>query len=171
MAEDARSAAGEEVKALADRGDLDALGNQEWSRRGLLATGAGAGAVALIGGCAQHPGSPTAHAGNGGASQARYVPGQEKPAAGSVPVTLKINGKEHAVPLEPRVTLLDALREHLHLTGTKKGCDHGQCGACTVLMDGKRVDSCLVLAVMAQGHDITTIEGLAQGDQLHPVQA
>jgi xanthine dehydrogenase YagT iron-sulfur-binding subunit len=73
--------------------------------------------------------------------------------------------------LEPRVTLLDALREHLHLTGTKKGCDHGQCGACTVLLDGKRVDSCLLLAVMAQGKEITTIEGLANGDELHPLQA
>ena len=73
--------------------------------------------------------------------------------------------------VEPRVTLLDALRERLGLTGTKKGCDHGQCGACTVLVDGRRVNSCLVLAIMTEGQKITTIEGLARGDELHPVQA
>ncbi|MEU5696955.1 (2Fe-2S)-binding protein [Actinosynnema sp. NPDC020468] len=90
--------------------------------------------------------------------------------ATGVPITLKING--HATPLvvEPRVTLLDALRERLDLTGTKKGCDRGECGACTVLVDGRRVKSCLTLAVMQQGHEITTIEGLADGDDLHPVQ-
>jgi xanthine dehydrogenase YagT iron-sulfur-binding subunit len=155
-------------------GDTDG-GGDDCSRRDLLATGAGVSAAALLGGCAhdqqQHAEAHHGSKGNGGAAPAKYTPGQEKPAAGSVPVTLKVNGKEQTVPLEARVTLLDALREHLHLTGTKKGCDHGQCGACTVLMDGKRVDSCLILAVMAQGHDITTIEGLAQGDQLHPVQA
>ncbi len=96
------------------------------------------------------------------------------PVAPTVPpvnVTLNINGADHALSLEPRVTLLDALRERLHLTGTKKGCDHGQCGACTVHIDGRRVNSCLTLAVMHQGQKITTIEGLAQGETLHPMQA
>jgi xanthine dehydrogenase YagT iron-sulfur-binding subunit len=88
----------------------------------------------------------------------------------AMPVVLRVNGTEHRLTLDPRTTLLDALREHLHLTGSKKGCGLGQCGACTVLMDGKRVKSCLSLAALAQGHDITTIEGLAQGDQLHPLQ-
>ncbi len=87
-------------------------------------------------------------------------------------VRLKINGKEYALPqLDPRVTLLDALRERLHLTGSKKGCDHGQCGACTVLINGRRVNSCLALAVAHEGDEITTIEGLANGAELHPVQS
>jgi xanthine dehydrogenase YagT iron-sulfur-binding subunit len=86
-------------------------------------------------------------------------------------LTLKINGKEHALEIDPRTTLLDALREHLQLTGSKKGCDHGQCGACTVLVNGRRINSCLSLALVHEGEDITTIEGLANGDQLHPVQA
>jgi xanthine dehydrogenase YagT iron-sulfur-binding subunit len=88
-----------------------------------------------------------------------------------VPISLTVNGKSRALVLEPRVTLLDALRERLGLTGTKKGCDQGTCGACTVLLDGKRVNACLTLAIMAQGRAITTIEGLADGDQLHPIQA
>jgi xanthine dehydrogenase YagT iron-sulfur-binding subunit len=85
-------------------------------------------------------------------------------------VTLRVNGREHALLLDTRVTLLDALREHLGLTGTKKGCDHGACGACTVLADRQRILSCLTLAAMCDGREITTIEGLAQGDQLHPLQ-
>ena len=85
-------------------------------------------------------------------------------------VTLKVNGQEHRLQVDPRVTLLDALREHLGLTGSKKGCDHGQCGACTVLVDGRRVNSCLALAVAHDGDEITTIEGLAKGDELHPIQ-
>ncbi len=89
----------------------------------------------------------------------------------SANVTLRVNGAEHSLPLDPRTTLLDALREHLHLNGSKKGCGLGQCGACTVLMDGKRVKSCLSLAALVEGREITTIEGLAQGDQLHPLQA
>lgn len=89
---------------------------------------------------------------------------------GETPVTLTINGESHTVSIEPRVTLLDVLRERLGLTGTKKGCDHGQCGACTVLMDGDRIYSCLSLAIMQEGRSITTIEGLADGEQLHPVQ-
>lgn len=85
-------------------------------------------------------------------------------------VRLNVNGKDIALTIEPRVTLLDALREYAHLTGTKKGCDHGQCGACTVHVDGRRTLSCLTLAMMQQGKRITTIEGLAQGDDLHPMQ-
>ena len=87
-----------------------------------------------------------------------------------IPLSLEVNGKKYNLSVEPRVTLLDLLREQLALTGTKKGCDHGQCGACTVHVDGKRINSCLTLAVMQNGKKITTIEGLANGDQLHPVQ-
>jgi xanthine dehydrogenase YagT iron-sulfur-binding subunit len=91
---------------------------------------------------------------------------------GTVPVTLHVNGTAHTLQIEPRVTLLDALRERIGLTGSKKGCDHGQCGACTVHADGKRINSCLALAVAYQNKQITTIEGLADGgDALHPVQA
>jgi xanthine dehydrogenase YagT iron-sulfur-binding subunit len=86
-------------------------------------------------------------------------------------VTLRINGAEHRLQLDPRTTLLDALREHLGLTGTKKGCDLGQCGACTVLVDGRRINACLTFAVMQQGKEITTIEGLARDGALHPMQA
>jgi xanthine dehydrogenase YagT iron-sulfur-binding subunit len=92
-----------------------------------------------------------------------YVPAQ--------PLLLRINGAEHQLMVEPRVSLLDALRETLKLTGTKKGCDRGQCGACTVLVDGQRINSCLTLAVMHDGREITTVEGLAQEGTPHPVQA
>ena len=90
---------------------------------------------------------------------------------GTVAVTLQVNGKRHALDLDPRTTLLDALREHLRMTGTKKGCDHGQCGACTVLVDGQRINSCLSLAVQHDGDAVTTIEGLGTPDRLHPMQA
>lgn len=89
---------------------------------------------------------------------------------GAVPVALTVNGKSYHVMLEPRVTLLDALRDHLQLFGTKKGCDHGQCGACTVHVNGRRVNSCLSFAIMHQGDKITTIEGLAQNGELNSVQ-
>ena len=88
-----------------------------------------------------------------------------------MPVTLQVNGKAYTLEVDTRTTLLDALREHLHLTGTKKGCDHGQCGACTVLLDGRRVNACLTLAVMHQNAEITTIEGLGSPESLHPMQA
>jgi xanthine dehydrogenase YagT iron-sulfur-binding subunit len=88
------------------------------------------------------------------------------------PISLTVNGVRRNVALEdPRVTLLDLLRERLHLTGTKKGCDRGQCGACTVLIDGRRINSCLALAISHDGADVLTIEGIARGDQLHPMQA
>ncbi len=86
-------------------------------------------------------------------------------------VTLNVNGKKRAVEIDPRTTLLDCLREHLHLTGSKKGCDHGQCGACTVLINGRRMNSCLCLAAMYEGDEITTIEGLGGPKKLHPMQA
>ena len=94
-----------------------------------------------------------------------------KDAGLEVSCKLTINGQEHDLELDPRVTVLDLLRERLHLTGAKKGCDHGQCGACTVLVNGVRVNSCLSLAVMHDGDRIVTIEGLAEGNNLHPVQA
>src|SRR5215217_3591235 len=85
-------------------------------------------------------------------------------------LVMRVNGTEHRLKVDPRTTLLDALREHLHLTGSKKGCGLGQCGACTVLMDGKRYKSCLSLAALVEGREIATIEGVAQGDELHPLQ-
>jgi xanthine dehydrogenase YagT iron-sulfur-binding subunit len=94
-----------------------------------------------------------------------------EPAPAPVKLELEINGHPHVLSLDPRTTLLDALREHLALTGSKKGCDHGQCGACTVLIDGRRINSCLTLAVMHDGQSVTTIEGLAHGEMLHPLQA
>ena len=90
---------------------------------------------------------------------------------GGMPTSLHVNGQHHALALDPRATLLDTLRETLHLTGTKKGCDHGQCGACTVHVDGRRVNACLVLAVATRGCAITTIEGLGHAQALHPLQA
>jgi len=89
----------------------------------------------------------------------------------TTPVELVVNGEPRRLVLDTRTTLLDAIREHLHLTGTKKGCDHGQCGACTVILDGRRINSCLTLAVMHEGAKVTTIEGLGQPGKLHPMQA
>ncbi|GLK81265.1 2Fe-2S iron-sulfur cluster-binding protein [Methylopila turkensis] len=93
------------------------------------------------------------------------------PMAGGADVRLTVNGEARSLSLDPRTTLLDALRDHLDLTGAKKGCDHGQCGACTVLVGGRRVVSCLTLAVMHEGDEVVTVEGLAAGDDLHPMQA
>jgi xanthine dehydrogenase YagT iron-sulfur-binding subunit len=106
------------------------------------------------------------------AQEASPAPNPEGPKMeGTVPVKLRINGKDHQLRVDPRTTLLDCLRETVHLTGTKKGCDHGQCGACTVHVNGKRVISCLSLALMHDGEEITTIEGLGTPDALHPMEA
>jgi len=100
-----------------------------------------------------------------------WLPGlEEKQNKAMVTIELTINKHKHKLTVDPRTTLLDLLREEIELTGTKKGCDHGQCGACTVLIDGKRMNSCLQLAVSKDGSDITTIEGLAEGERLHPLQ-
>jgi xanthine dehydrogenase YagT iron-sulfur-binding subunit len=124
------------------------------------------------------PAAVAAVAGTPGIADAEAAPSSPKPVdAGPrsgphpVPVALTINGTRHDLTIEPRVTLLDALREYANLPGTKKGCDQGTCGACTVLVNGRRIDSCLTLAIMHTGDRITTIEGLADGDRLHPMQA
>ena len=129
------------------------------TRRGLLAAGA---ASATIGGAAPAA-AQTAHR-----SAAPATPAGT-PALSTV--TMQVNGKTQRMDLDTRTTLLDALREHLHLTGTKKGCDHGQCGACTVIVDGQRINSCLTLAVMHEGGSVTTIEGLGTPEKLHSMQA
>jgi len=103
-------------------------------------------------------------------SKAAGPPHDTIPAPAKIPVALIVNGTRKQLKIAPWTTLLDALRDHLDLTGTKKGCDHGQCGACTVLVDGRRVNSCLTLAVMKDGADITTIEGLARDGALHALQ-
>jgi xanthine dehydrogenase YagT iron-sulfur-binding subunit len=126
----------------------------------LAATGLSLAAAQALVGC-------QAAARQGAVDRATGGPG----AAETVPVSLRVNGRVHRLDLDSRVSLLDALRERLKLTGTKKGCDHGQCGACTVLVGGERVLSCLMLAAQADGQDVVTIEGLAQGEKLHPMQA
>ena len=119
--------------------------------------------------------SATAVAVPGVAGAADAVTGASQASLSAPPVlmnvSLEVNGRRHSLELDTRTTLLDALREHLHLTGTKKGCDHGQCGACTVMLDGQRINACLTLAVMHEGARITTIEGLGTPDKLHPMQA
>jgi xanthine dehydrogenase YagT iron-sulfur-binding subunit len=99
------------------------------------------------------------------------VAARSRSQADTIPINLKINGENYSLKLEPRVSLLDALREFIGLTGTKKGCNQGACGACTVLVDGTRIISCMALAVQYEGKEITTVEGLATGDELHPLQA
>jgi xanthine dehydrogenase YagT iron-sulfur-binding subunit len=105
------------------------------------------------------------------AEAAPLVQSTQPAAPATVNVLLRVNGTDHQLMIDPRTTLLDALRERLHLTGSKKGCDQGQCGACTVIVDGRRITSCLTLAVMQEGHEITTIEGLGTLKDLHPMQA
>ncbi len=133
------------------------------TRRAFLLTMGSTAAAAVIAGCtpvrpAGHSSSPAANA--------------DRPdIQGAVPITLRINGKDHELRIDPRTTLLDCIRETVAFTGTKKGCDHGQCGACTVHVNGRRVNSCLSLALMHDGEEITTIEGLGASDALHPMQA
>ncbi len=135
---------------MVDTGELDV------SRRGILAGCSASAALAsapAIG--ARNPSAP--------------IKSPVQPSM--MPLAFQVNGKRHELQVDTRTTLLDALRENLRLTGTKKGCDHGQCGACTVLVDGVRINSCLSLAVMHEGDEITTIEGLGTPDKLHPMQA
>ena len=153
----------ESVPAPADRGN--GPGNEDLSRRTFLVsvTAAAAGMTgATVGPVASPAVAEPSHAAT---AEVHTVA-----AGAATEVTLSVNGRRRAVTVEPRVTLLDALRERLRMTGTKKGCDRGECGACTVLVDGERIKSCLTLAVMAQGVEVTTVEGLARGDDLHPVQ-
>jgi xanthine dehydrogenase YagT iron-sulfur-binding subunit len=136
------------------------------TRRGFLLTTGSTAAAAVIAGCG--PTQPNT-AGGENASPASLT---ERPViAGAVPITLRINGKDHQLRVDPRTTLLDCVRETVALTGTKKGCDHGQCGACTVHVNGRRVNSCLSLALLHDGEEITTIEGVGTPDALHPMQA
>ena len=129
-------------------------------RRGVLIAGALSATAVAVPGVA-------------GAAQAVNTSGQAgfSPPPVLMQVSLDVNGQRHSLELDTRTTLLDALREQLHLTGTKKGCDHGQCGACTVLLDGQRINACLSLAVMHDGAKLTTIEGLGTPEKLHPMQA
>jgi len=134
------------------------------TRRGILIGGALTATAAALPAMAAGQGAAAALTGTAASNATTPAPVQST-------VTMRINGKPHTLSLDTRTTLLDALREHLHLTGTKKGCDHGQCGACTVLVDGRRINSCLTLAVMHEGAEVTTIEGLGTPDRLHPMQA
>ncbi|USX24169.1 aldehyde dehydrogenase iron-sulfur subunit [Oxalobacteraceae bacterium OTU3CINTB1] len=128
------------------------------SRRELLIAGALSATASAV------PSIAAAQTGNAAAAQSAAAPVSAK-------VTFQVNGEVRKLELDTRTTLLDALRENLHLTGTKKGCDHGQCGACTVIVDGRRINSCLTLAVMHEGAKVTTIEGLGTPAKLHPMQA
>jgi len=138
---------------------------EKLSRRAFLsragATGAATTAAAIT--------APVANAGTD--STEEPAESETHPIPGAIPVTLKVNGETHSIQIDPRATVLDTLREPLHLTGTKKGCDHGQCGACTVHINGRRANSCLLLAAMHQNAEITTIEGLGTPERMHPVQA
>jgi xanthine dehydrogenase YagT iron-sulfur-binding subunit len=142
------------------------------SRRELVTTSlVAAFALAFLDGCTKHePGGAGDGGGAPGAASVNAGNVARGPGIGDVEVTLDINGAPQKLTVDPRTTVLDALRERLGLTGTKKGCDHGQCGACTIHLDGRRVKSCLIFAQMAQGSKITTIEGLAKGETLHPMQ-
>ena len=131
---------------------MNSPGDPELNRRDLMAGASAATVMTALPGAAQARGETT------------DTPVQAK-------VSLSVNGRHYELELDARTSLLDAVREHLHLTGSKKGCDHGQCGACTMIVDGRRINSCLTLAIMHQGSEIVTIEGLGQPGDLHPMQA
>lgn len=133
------------------------------TRRAFIAEG---GATGIAGALASAPMAASA-----AAAAPANANAAQPPSSSSVPLALRVNGKSHALQVDPRTTLLDLLREQMALPGTKKGCDHGQCGACTVLINGRRINSCLALALSYDGAEVTTIEGLARGDELHPMQA
>ena len=135
---------------------MDISSNLPITRRGLLAAGAASASATMVA-------TPAA-------AQSAHRPASSAGTPVLSSVTMQVNGKTQRMDLDTRTTLLDALREHLHLTGTKKGCDHGQCGACTVIVDGQRINSCLTLAVMHEGGTVTTIEGLGTPERLHPMQ-
>lgn len=143
---------------------MNDLNDLKLSRRDLLKTGAAAGAAAAAGAI---PTVASAQAAAQAAPPAQPV----NPPPSSVKTTLRVNGKRQELTVDTRTTLLDALRENLKLTGTKKGCDQGQCGACTVIVNGRRINSCLSLAIMHDGDEVTTIEGLGNPAKLHPMQA
>ena len=134
-------------------------------RRQFLLTGGGTVAASAIAACTPAFAVPTDQL------KSEAVRTESAEIEGAVPITLRINGKDHRLKIDPRTTLLDCIRETLGLTGTKKGCDHGQCGACTVHINGRRVLSCLNFALMHDGEEITTIEGLGTPESLHPMQA
>jgi xanthine dehydrogenase YagT iron-sulfur-binding subunit len=136
--------------------------NLEMSRRNLLL---GAATSVMLGAASKRAFAQDSPNAMGRASALA----SEAPSLGQV--SIRVNGVLRDLAVDTRTTLLDALREHLHLTGTKKGCDHGQCGACTVIVDGRRINSCLTLAVMHQGDDVTTVEGLGTPERMHPMQA
>ncbi len=139
-------------------------------RKFLVNTGTAAAASVIGAYLPAHARSVDEQGGETGASM--NTPNINAPSIeGAVPIVLHINGKDHQLHIDPRTTLLDCIRETVALTGTKKGCDHGQCGACTVHVNGRRVTSCLSLALLHDGHEITTIEGLGTPDALHPMQA
>ncbi|MFM9926857.1 2Fe-2S iron-sulfur cluster-binding protein [Variovorax sp. H27-G14] len=139
------------------------------TRRAVFQSGVAlVGANATLGAAAQA--APIAQNAQNTTPAETATPAQPEPAPYRMQIELQINGKPQRLEVDTRTTLLDALRENLRLTGTKKGCDHGQCGACTVLIEGRRTNACLTLAVMHDGQSVTTIEGMAQGDTLHPLQ-
>lgn len=133
------------------------------TRRAFIAEGGATGIAGVLASAPMVASAATAAPAGANAAQ--------PPSSSSVPLALRVNGKSHALQVDPRTTLLDLLREQMALPGTKKGCDHGQCGACTVLVNGRRINSCLALALSYDGAEVTTIEGLARGDELHPMQA
>src|SRR6202041_2474302 len=148
------------------RDDDPQSGPSNTTRRAFLLTTGSTAAATIMGACA--PALANSPAGQSGSAVASADgPNIE----GAVPITLRINGKDHELRIDSRTTLLDCLRETVALTGTKKGCDHGQCGACTVHVNGRRVNSCLTFAIMHQGDEITTVEGLVKNGELHPIQA